>query len=229
MHRRAEPFFGFMAILMIVLVIGGFGTTLITKTRAVLSLPTVVHLHGAVFLSWFLLFLAQTRLINSGNLAAHKRIGQLSLGLVPLMIILGYLVTRGAYAKPDFSIAALSSAGSTIYPSSDILAFIVAYCLGIVSRGDSVAHKRFMLLAGLLLLDPAVSRIVLFGLNWPGSIIVPIEGALIMVLVIYDFIRLKRLHWASLVGLGLFATMIGLKMTQGEQAWWLSTARFLFS
>jgi hypothetical protein len=228
MRRHGEQFFSSMAILMIVLVVGGFGTTLLTRTSAVLSLPMVVHLHGAVFLSWFLCFFLQARFVRAGNMATHRRIGQFSLGLGLLMILFGYLVTRGAYAKPDFSIAGLSPSGSTIYPSSDILAFASAYFLGIATRRNSAAHKRFMLLAGLLILDPAVSRIILVGLHWPGSIIVPIEGALIGILLVYDVSRLRQLHWASLIGMGLFAGMIVLKMTQGEQAWWHSTAKVLF-
>lgn len=228
MRRRGEQFFCFMAILMIVLVVGGFGTTLLTRTSAVLSLPMVVHLHGAVFLSWFLCFFLQARFVQAGDMATHRRIGQFSLGLGLLMILSGYLVTRGAYAKPDFSIAGLSPSGSAIYPCSDILAFASAYFLGIATRRNSAAHKRFMLLAGLLILDPAVSRIVLVGLHWPGSIIVPIEGALIGILLVYDVSRLRQLHWASLIGMGLFAGMIVLKMTQGEQAWWHSTAKVLF-
>lgn len=226
--KHGEPYFFFMGLLMAILVIAGFGTTLFTNTDAVLALPLIVHIHGAVFLSWFGLYLVQTRLIADGKLGLHRQMGQLSVVLALAMVVLGYLVTRGAYPKPEFSIAGLSSAGSTIFPTSDMIVFLAAYGLGLLNRPKAQAHKRFMLLAGLLILDPAVSRIVLFGLQAPPPLILLIEAGLILSLLAYDVIKLRRPHWASLTGLGLFVLMIALKMSQGESTWWLGTAKALY-
>lgn len=226
--QQHEPYFFGMALVMIVLVVLGFGSTFFKLNELVMAKPLIVHVHGVVFLSWFLLFAFQTRLIGDGNYRLHKQMGQLSLGLVALMLILGYLVIRGAYADPEFQIFGLTPAGSTIFPTSDLLFFVSAYGLGIGFRSLSAVHKRFMFIAGLLILDPAVFRFILFGLEGPPWLADLIEGLLFASLIAYDFIKLKRPHWASLVGVGMFIAMKYLRMTQGNEQWWLDLAPVLF-
>lgn len=227
-HQQHEPYFFGMAMVMIALVVLGFGSTFFRLTDQVLAKPLLIHVHGIVFLGWFILFAAQAKLIGAGNYRLHKQLGQISLVLVALMLVLGYLVIRGAYANPEFQIAGLSSAGSTIFPASDLLFFISAYGLGIGFRSVSAAHKRFMCLAGLLIMDPAVFRFVLFGLEGPLLLADLIEIGLFTSLIVYDFIKLKRPHWATLIGVGFFITMKFIRMTQGDEQWWLSLAPVLF-
>ncbi|MEM7361067.1 MAG: hypothetical protein AAF431_18390, partial [Pseudomonadota bacterium] len=168
------------------------------------------------------------KLIGAGNYRLHKQLGQLSLLLVALMLILGYLVIRGAYANPEFKILGLTPAGSTIFPTSDLFFFVIAYVMGISFRTLSAAHKRFMCIAGLLILDPAVFRFILFGVEWPLWMADVIEASLFASLIVYDFIKLKRPHWASLMGIGLFIAMKYVRMTQGSEEWWLSLAPWIF-
>ncbi|MEO9470467.1 hypothetical protein [Parasphingorhabdus sp.] len=226
--RRGEPFFFYMSVILLLLVIGGFGSTLITTTDAVLSRPPVVHVHGMIFMSWFLLYLLQTRLIGSRNFVLHKRLGQLSIVLVSAMIVTGYLVTRIAFATPGWSISGLPPESSTIFPASDIVFFVIAFTLGLAFRANAAAHKRFMLLTGLLIMDPAIARLVINGLDGPLPLILLIELGLYVSIFVYDLRKYRRIHWATLIGFTLFVATTFLRMTQGEQTWWLSVSSKLF-
>lgn len=226
--KRGEPFFFYMSIVMLLLVMGGFGSTLISTTDAVLSRPPLVHVHGMIFMSWFLLYALQTRLIGRRNFELHKRLGQLSIVLVLAMVVTGYLVTRGALATPGWSISGLPPESSTIFPASDMVFFVIAYALGLTFRANAGAHKRFMLLAGLLIMDPAVARLVLNGFEGPPPLILLIELGLYASIFVYDFRKYRRIHWATLIGIALFAATTFLRMTQGEQTWWITVSNKLF-
>ena len=145
------------------------------------------------------------------------------------MVVFGFLVTAGAYKNPQWHISGLSSASSSIFPASDMVFFLIAYVLGFGFRSNAKIHKRFMLLAGLLIMDPAVARFVTVAIDAPALFILVIEISLYASLLLYDWRRLGRIHWASFVGLGLYAIMTTIRMTQSGEQWWLKTASFLFS
>ncbi len=222
-----EPYFFVMALILIAIVIGGFVTPVFLEPGGILAKPALIHFHGAVFLSWFLLFAVQARLIGAGNVTVHMRLGKLSIIIAAAMIVLGYLVTRGAYARPDWSIAGLPPAASTMFPTTDIVNFSIAYSLGLANRGAPVTHKRFMLLAGLLIIDPAFFRLM-FYMGLGGPLIIVGEFMLFASLLVYDWVRLKRLHWSSLLGFALFALAMTGKMVFAAHPAWMAFANKLF-
>ena len=112
-------------------------------------------------------------------------------------------------------------------PKPKLVNFVVAYGLGLLRRGDGDAHKRLMLCAAILMIDPAMARLVL-GLGGPGVLIMVFEVALFGVLIAYDVTRFKRPHWASLLGLGLYAGAMTFKMNVESMAWWPGFMRALF-
>ena len=47
-----------------------------------------------------------------------------------------------------------------MFPFTDIVNFVIAYGLAFANRRKPVAHKRLMLLSGMLMIDPAAARLV---------------------------------------------------------------------
>lgn len=208
-----------MGVVLLGTVVAGFVPPSLSRPGGIASVPALLHVHGAVYVSWFLLFILQARLIGAGNVRLHMRLGQLSVMLFAAMLVLGYLVIRGALVNPEFSIAGLSPAASVMFPFTDLVNLSIAYTLALANRKTPDAHKRLMLLAGILILDPAVARLVM-TLGAPPPVILLIELGFFAALFGYDIRTRRRPHWASLLGLGLYVLAMLSKLLVAKQPWW---------
>ncbi|WP_405224835.1 hypothetical protein [Lentisalinibacter sediminis] len=225
--RRGEIFFPLMGLVLLALVIAGFVPPAFSRPGGPAAIPLLLHVHGAIFAGWFVLFIAQARLIGAGNARLHRRIGAASLILALAIVVLGFAVIGGAYARPDWSIAGLSPAASVMFPFTDIVNFTAAFALAFVNRHNPAAHKRFMLLAGILIMDPAVARLVATA-GLPVPMILVIELALLAALIVYDIRTRRRPHWASLTGVALFAAAMFAKLVIAGSAGWATFVDGLF-
>src|SRR4051812_16196797 len=75
--RRTERiFFGGMAVLLCVVVFIGFSPTYFRAGMMRTPLPnTLLHIHGAVFTTWMILYLVQSALISARRVAWHRSLG----------------------------------------------------------------------------------------------------------------------------------------------------------
>jgi hypothetical protein len=76
-----------MGLLLIVLVIADFSSMMFKEDRSPLDLPFLFHIHGAVYIAWFLLFILQTKLISNLNYNLHKKLGYSSIATVIGMFV----------------------------------------------------------------------------------------------------------------------------------------------
>jgi hypothetical protein len=217
-----------MGAVLLAIVIAGFVPPVLARPGGVASIPLLIHVHGAVFVSWFLLFCVQAHLAGSGNIRLHMRLGSVSVMLAAAMIVLGYFVIRGAYANPSFSIGGMSRTVSVMFPFTDIVNFTLAYSLAFVFRRSPAAHKRLMLLAGILIIDPAAARLA-HTLGAPIPALVIFELALFGALIVYDLKTRHRPSWASLLGLGLFILAMVMKLAVAQQPAWSSFVESVFA
>ena len=226
-NQRGERFFFIMGLVLIAIVLAGFVPFGLMRPGGVTSVPALLHVHGAVFLFWFVLFTTQARLIGAGNLGLHKRLGQLSVLLAIVMIVLAYLVMRHAYGRDDFSIAGLPGATSIIFPFTDIVNFAIAYSLALANRQSPAIHKRWMLIAGILMIDPAVARIAM-TMDGPPPMILAIELALFVAIIVYDVRTRRRPSWATMCGLGLYVAAMASKFTVAHTPAWANFVDAVF-
>lgn len=228
MTELGEKYFLVMGLVLLGIVIGGFSLfTSTLRPGGIGGVPLYLHAHGAVFVSWYALFVLQARLVSGGNLRLHRRLGQLSVLLAAAMIVFGYFVIRGAYARPDFSIAGLSPAGSMMFPFTDLVNFAIAYSLALANRRVPAAHKRLMLLAGILMIDPAMFRLVT-ALGGPPPVVLLLELALLLSLPVYDMVTRRAPHWVGIIGIGLFAAATTSKMLFASHPAWATFVEALF-
>lgn len=225
---KGEPFFAVFGLLLTVIVISGFGASALALPEGPASLPLLYHLHGLIFLTWFVFFTLQANLIGNQRPKLHQTLGRLSVILAILMLLTGYFMMRSAYSNPAFGIGSNSHDASMMFPLTDLINFTLVFTLGLFHRTNGVAHKRLMLLAGILILDPAVARLVeAVGAQF---VFIPIiELGLFAALLAYDRIKLKRLHWTSLLGLSLFFAAMAAKLMLASRPAWVDLAKLLFS
>jgi uncharacterized membrane protein YozB (DUF420 family) len=76
LKRADDIFFTTMSFLMLAVVVVGFAQSYFLRGAVFAHLPSLlVHLHGAVFSSWIILFLVQSGLVTAGNnRKVHKRL-----------------------------------------------------------------------------------------------------------------------------------------------------------
>ena len=217
-----------MGLLLTMIVLLGFLPPVLSKPQGAFSLPLLYHIHGLIFVSWFVLFFVQASFVRGGNLKSHRRFGRLSIVLALAMLFSGYLMMRAAYALPEFAIGKNSHIASMMFPLTDLINFSIAYALALHHRSNGVAHKRLMLLAGILILDPAVARLI-ETIGAPFPFIPILELGLLAMLFGYDVHRLRRPHWASWLGLALFFAAMIAKLSLAQMPFWTDIAAVLFA
>ena len=212
--RRRISFFLSMAVIMVTLNFVGFAPTyLLRSLYNVPPLPLHLHIHGALFTAWFLVFLAQTSLVAARNISLHRKLGAASVLLAGAMLASGlHVLYVSAMAYHDFD-ADLVETTTLVWANLTLLtAFAVFVGLGIRFRHRPETHKRLMLLACLSMIGMSTGRIgryEILRLSDDPVINETVYGlgglaALFAAVFLYDVLNRRRPHPAVLWGVPLF-------------------------
>lgn len=228
-NRTGERvFFGGMAILLCVAVIIGFFPTYFGAGMLRAPLPSpILHIHGAAFTLWMVLFLIQSALVSARRLNWHRSLGTVAFCLPPLMVILGLVAAIDALLR-GVRIGPLDPAVSLSIPLLGIICFWFVIFAAWRSRRRPDAHKRLVLIATIALVDAALGRFPWdkIGLS-PAAGAVTGLGILILLVVAYDLVALHRIHrstlWAAPLtfAVGAFSVPIGMTGAWHTFAAWL--------
>ena len=221
-------FFGGMAMLLCIVVFVGFFRTFFGAGFIKAPLPNpLLRVHGIVFTAWMLLFLTQAALISARRVAWHRTLGIVAFCLPPLMIVLGVIAAIDALGR-NVTIGALDPATSLALPLVNVTAFAIVIAAAWKARRRPDAHKRLVVLGTVSLSTAALGRF-----PWAGMGIPPAAGpvialaALILAVVAYDVLSLRRVHrstmWAAPVVFAAGAFAVPLGMTSA----WHSLAQLL--
>ncbi len=206
-----------MAVLLCLVVVIGFSPTYFTAGLFKAPLPSrTVHVHGAVFTLWMLLFFVQTCLISARRVVWHRSLGVFAFCLAPMMVVLGTMVALGALNR-KVMLGPLDPAVSVSIPLLGIACFAVVIFAAWQTRRMPDAHKRLVLLATIGLTGAAFGRFPWAQLGIaPGQGSVAGIGILILLLIAYDLFSLHRIHRSTLWAapftfvLNAFAAPIGM-------------------
>jgi hypothetical protein len=199
--RADDIFFPAMALLILGIVVTGFGRSYFLAGMVRAKLPNaLVHVHGAVFVSWIFLVFAQPWLIAAHKVKWHRKLGVLSLVLLPSMSTLGILTLF------DFIRRAQPDEGPEMLLVGDmeiLILFLVLTSWGLLARRDSASHKRLMILGTMAIMGPAIGR-------WNAGIPVALGVifALPLFVLTYDLWALRRVHRTTMVAVLLTAAWV---------------------
>lgn len=203
-YQREAAFFTIMAVAIAVTVIGGFGSFAMRGLVDAARAPVWVHLHGAAFMAWTLLFVAQNALVARGSLALHRRMGWAAAGLACAMVPLGALTAvmavRMARVPPFFTGPIFLSLSAL-----ELLAFTGLMVAAIRLRRRTQWHSRLMLYAMIALIGPAFGRILPMPLlgDKGGLAVLGCQLLFVAAALCHDLVTLRRPHPASLWGTGV--------------------------
>ena len=179
------------------------------------GLSTLVHVHGAVMTLWFGTLLAQVLLVETGNVATHRRVGIFGV-LVAVMVLVVGTVTAIAAARNGVTPGPPPLVFLAI-PLGDMVVFAILVALGVAYRKRGDFHKRYMLMASLGILTAAIARLPV-----PGGLpaFFAITDLIIIGFVMTDTVNARRMHPAFAIGLAIvLASQVGRFLLAGTQEW----------
>jgi hypothetical protein len=158
--RTSKPSYFFLIALigLSAALIGFTKTFIVPMADGAFFAPGIVYIHGIFAASWILLFFIQTLLINFNKYNVH-----MTLGIAGVFIALGTAFTMlpvGMYAAhKELSLGLGNTAISGIVGNvTSAIMFLGLVIAGVLNRKKGEIHKRFMLLATLVVLWPAWFR-----------------------------------------------------------------------
>lgn len=208
---RPRWFYVWMAAIFALIAFGGFVPTYWAKlaTGTFTGAP-ILHIHGFLFFTWTLFFLAQTLFVATDRTVNHRHWGLAGISLATAMGITVILA-----AINSIKVAAAIGMGDegrrfTIVPLSALLMYATFITLAIANIRRSEVHKRLMLLAMIPLMHAAMARLFMTAFapadaKGPPPVFVSIPPALavdllIVAAVIFDWRSRGRPHAVYVIG-----------------------------
>ena len=190
-----QGFFVRYAVFLACLIVFAFAQFAMRGFSDFRTAPPLVHLHGGLMLVWLGIFMAQNLLVHRGELGIHRKLGWTAAAILPVIALTGIAVGYNAVAlhraPPFFSnpyFLVLTSVGSIVF------AVMVAWA--IVLRRQVQWHRRVMLGAMFILLEPAFGRLLpmpLLGM-WAEWTVLLVQLIFVWVLARHDQKVLGGIH-----------------------------------
>ena len=206
--RSEARFFFAMACLMAATIIAGFSFNIVTG-RSSFALPWLVHFHAWVMMGWLGLYVVQNALIFGNNVALHRRLGWLSVLFLPLMLVMGVLITRyslQATGGPPF----FDQNEFLISNPLQLFSAVLMASWAVVVRRNTGWHRRLMFCAFAVLTGPGLGRLL------PTPFFIPYSWYVVAILpavlfpgigMLADKRRYGRIHPAWFWGVGIVIAM----------------------
>ncbi len=201
----------------------------------------VMHLHGALFFSWTLLFFTQSALVAAGRTPDHRKFGLFGIALFGTMVLSVPLVAiNEIWVAERLGPAEGELARQFVaVPLLGLLVMIGFFSAAIANISRPDVHRRFMLVMMVSMLQAAMGRVFLTLLAPAGTVGAPPPGAfvtipagiavdlLLVVAMVYDKRTIGHVHWAYRLGVPLVVAEQLLVVPISTSAAWLGFASWL--
>ncbi len=224
-NKVSDSFYVRMGIVLILLIFAGFIPFITSKQGAGDTMSPLLMVHGILLLGWFTLYLYQASLIPKKNIKRHMALGKSSLILSAAIIITSFMVTQHSFDTGSSSATPFTPEHFILLPIIDIIGFIIFYSLAFANRKQASAHKHYMLLTGIVIMDPATARLALTIGFMPIGLL--IHFGLIGAMIFYDRKTDNGVHIATKLGLGFLILLYTLIFFVGPTEGWAKFAHML--
>lgn len=163
---RDQTFWQKMALGIALFIVFGFAQFAARGMVDVPAVPAYVHFHGVLMLAWLALTVAQAWLAGRADLTMHRRLGWTGLILAALVIATGSYTGIQAIAthrQPPFFTPAYFLALTQV----QLVFFAGLLVAAVAYRRQTEWHRRLMLGATVLLMEPALGRLLPMPLIMP--------------------------------------------------------------
>lgn len=210
-----QSFFTRLSLALAVVIVFGFLQWALRGFVVPLATPIWIHLHGIAMLGWLGTIVLQNRLAERGNLALHRMLGRASLVLVAAIVGLGIFAGRMALAMhrvPPF----FSDAYFLALTHVEVIVFAAVVAAAIALRQHTHWHRRLMIGASIILMEPALGRLLpmpLLGQTLGGWLEAGLQLGFLGILARHDHRMLGRTHPATLLAMAIIVGIHALIQT----------------
>jgi hypothetical protein len=207
-----ERFFLRAAIVMAIVVLGGFGNDFLTG-RSTLAAPIRVHIHAFFFLGWVAIYLMQNIFVATDRIELHRRLGWVAAFWIVPMMFMGCFVTvamvRAAHVPWVFKPLQF-----LVFDPVIVFTFAALTIAAVRLRRQTEWHRRLHYCAMSMLIGPGIARLLPLPLFVPWAWESFFASCLIFPLVgVYaDVRRCGRAHPAWKYGIA--AMIAGFALTE---------------
>ncbi len=223
----SRGFYTWVAVAATLIVFAGFARTYYLKELfGTQSLPLLLHVHGLVMTLWFVLLLVQVRLVAAHRTDLHRRLGVIGALLAVFVVVAGattIIIRAKPHFRPGHSVAGLA------FQLSILLVFAALVAGALLFRRRSDFHKRLMLLASVSILMPAIVRIPVRFIQTNLLVGFGLIDVCVLVPVVFDTIKNRRLHPAFGWGALLIVASQPLSFLLGSTHVWTRFASWLLT
>src|SRR5579863_1552471 len=218
-------FYFSMSLLFATIVVWGFSHTVNESLfHAAPPRPLLLWIHGAVFASWVVFFIAQSTLVRVRKVSRHRFMGWFGAGLATLMVPLGVAIAI-VMARFDAVQLHMSDADAFLsIPFYGMIAFAVSIALAIYWRKRPEFHRRLMFVATCGLMDAAFAR---FDFVYDHHLFFVCVDLLIILGVVRDLVVDGRVH--KVYRYALPAVIVGqnfaMYLWRVDPGWWRAVTR----
>lgn len=193
-----QSFFTRFTIVLALLIVFGFMQFAARGFVAFQNVPLLTHLHGAFMVAWLGVAVAQNVLVHRDELSLHRKLGWAAAVLVTGIAVLGVTVGFSAVAGqrvPPFFSNSYFLALTIVEP----VAFAAVVAWGVSLRRQTQWHRRAMLGANVIILEPALGRLLPMPLmgGWGEWAILALQLLTLLVLARHDRKVLGSVHPAT--------------------------------
>jgi len=187
--------------------------------------PLVMHLHGMAMVTWLGLLTTQSLLVGRGGLALHRRLGWASAVMVPTMVVLASALCLTAlqlYMFPPFFTPAYFLA--LVHIEAAFFALLVA--MAVSRRKQSDWHRRLMVGSTILLMEPALGRLLPMPLiaPWGEWVSMVIQLGVVLLIVRHDRRKIGHTHPATMaVAMVVLLSHVMVELL-AVTPWWIALA-----
>lgn len=214
-----------MGIIALAIVFWGFSATFFLRPASDSPLPMLRVVHGAVFTSWFVLFIIQTSLVAADRRDLHRRLGVVTVAVAVLMVVLGTITAVDALRRHSIPVPGIDPRSFFAVPIFDMVVFATLVASAVHFRRQLETHKRLMLLACIGILTAAIARIPLPTLKAGGLLaFFAVDDLLVLMGPLYDYVTRRRVHRAYIWGAALIVVSQPARLAISGTAPWLSFA-----
>ena len=205
-----QDYFTRFTLVLAFFIVLGFAQFSLRGLVDIRRVPPLTHLHGVLMLGWLGVAIAQNILVGRQQLAVHRKLGWVGAALVVGIAIVGVSVGFSAVAGhrvPPFFDNPYFLALTIIEP----IAFAAVVGWGVTLRRNTQWHRRVMIGALVIILEPALGRTLPMPLmgGWGDWAILAAQLLALAVLARHDRKMLGKVHPATL---SLFAIVTTLHL-----------------
>ncbi len=155
-----------------VLVLAGFWKTYFSRLGLA---DAVTHLHAGFMLAWVAMLLVQPWLVRTRRMALHRQVGQFSYGLMPGVLLSALWLSHLRMAAAPAEMFGLQAMLLYLGTAASLM-MALFWGLAIRHRREPALHARYMVATALVMIDPAMARLMLalmpeglrFNPSWGG-------------------------------------------------------------